>query len=58
MYSGYITPKNEQAAYRRTALSYNPSAAQHGLQATGLGSGSSSESLLCRPAPEPNRSAA
>jgi hypothetical protein len=32
MYSGYITPKNEQAAYRRTALSYNPSAAQYGHQ--------------------------
>jgi len=34
---------------------YFTNAAQHGLQATGLGSGSLSESLLCRPAPEPNR---
>jgi len=29
--------------------------AQHGLQATGLGAPSLSESLLYRPAPEPNR---
>ena len=49
-----VTFKSEDRTRSKCGLS-NTTAAQHGLQATGRGSGSLSAPLLYRPAPEPGR---